>query len=182
MQSAEDIIRFIQSNDWIMSLLIAVKEIDEPDCWVAAGAIRNPIWAKLHGVEFHPDNENDVDVIYFDKSNTSRSTEQTYEKTLSVSVPTVKWEVRNQARMHIKNGDHPYKDCSHAMEHWAETATAIGARIGKNGVELLTPYGVEDLLNLTVRHTPKFMHKGDIYNKRIEDKAWHKMWPLLDII
>ena len=69
MQSAEDIIKFIQSNDWIMNLLIAVKEIDEPDCWVAAGAIRNPIWAKLHGVEFNSDNENDVDVIYFDKSN-----------------------------------------------------------------------------------------------------------------
>ena len=182
MQSAEDIIKFIQSNDWIMNLLIAVKEIDEPDCWVAAGAIRNPIWAKLHGVEFNSDNENDVDVIYFDKSNISRLTEQTYEKTVTLSIPAVKWEVRNQARMHIRNGDDPYKDCSNAMEHWAETATAIGARIGKKGVELLTPYGVEDLLKLTVRQTPKIMHKGDMYKKRIEDKGWRKMWPLLDII
>ena len=68
------------------------------------------------------------------------------------------------------------------MEHWAETTTAIGARIGKKGVELLTPYGVEDLLNLTVRQTPKFMHKGDMYKKRIEDKGWRKMWPFLDIL
>ena len=123
-----------------------------------------------------------MDVIYFDKSNISRLTEQTYEKTVTLSIPAVKWEVRNQARMHIRNGDDPYKDCSNAMEHWAETATAIGARIGKKGVELLTPYGVEDLLKLTVRQTPKFMHKGDMYKKRIEDKGWRKMWPFLDIL
>ena len=43
-------------------------------------------------------------------------------------------------------------------------------------------YGVEDLINLTVRQTPKFMHKGDMYKKRIEDKGWRKMWPLLDIL
>jgi len=165
-----------------MSLLTALKEIDEPDCWVAAGAIRNPIWAKLHGVKFCPENENDVDVIYFDKANTSRSKEQAYMEKLTVLVPTVKWEVRNQARMHIRNGDDPYRDCLNAVEHWAETPTAIGVRLGADDVELLAPYGVDDLLNLIVRQTPKFMTKRDVYGKRITEKQWHKMWPLLDII
>lgn len=165
-----------------MSLLAAVKTLDASDCWLAAGAIRNPIWAKLHGIEFTPETENDVDVIYFDRSNLSRAPEKTYEARLTAIVPTVRWEVRNQARMHMRNGNKPYKDCADALEHWAETPTAIGARIGDERVELLAPYGVDDLLNLTVRQTPKFRHKREIYERRIQDKGWRQTWPLLDII
>ena len=165
-----------------MSLLAAVKTLDASDCWLAAGAIRNPIWAKLHGIEFTPETENDVDVIYFDRSNLSRAPEKTYEARLTTLVPSVRWEVRNQARMHMRNGNKPYKDCADALEHWAETPTAIGARIGDERVELLAPYGVDDLLNLTVRQTPKFRHKREIYERRIQDKGWRQTWPLLDII
>ena len=182
IRSAQDIIKFIESDVWIMSLLAAVKTLDASDCWLAAGAIRNPIWAKLHGVEFTPETENDVDVIYFDKSDISRRSEEIYEARLKMLVPRVKWEVRNQARMHIRNGDAPYKDCFNALEHWAETPTAIGARIGNQGIELLAPYGVDDLLNLTVRQTPKFRHKREIYERRIKEKGWRQTWPLLDII
>ena len=182
MRSVEDIINFIQSDDWIMTLLTALKNINEPDCWIAAGAIRNPIWAILHGIKFFPEKENDVDVIFFDTSDLSYSKEIAYETTLKALVPTANWEVRNQARMHLRNNDKPYKDCFNALEHWAETPTAIGARLVLNQIELLAPYGVSDLLGLTVRQTPKFIHKRQIYYDRIEEKQWRSKWPLLTII
>ena len=97
-------------------------------------------------------------------------------------MPTANWEVRNQARMHLRNNDKPYKDCFNALEHWAETPTAIGARLVLNQIELLAPYGVSDLLGLTVRQTPKFIHKRQIYYDRIEEKQWRSKWPLLTII
>ena len=165
-----------------MTLLTALKNINEPDCWIAAGAIRNPIWAILHGIEFFPEKENDVDVIFFDTSDLSYSKEIAYETTLKALVPTANWEVRNQARMHLRNNDKPYKDCFNALEHWAETPTAIGARLVLNQIELLAPYGVSDLLGLTVRQTPKFIHKRQIYYDRIEEKQWRSKWPLLTII
>ena len=182
MHSSEDIIKFIQSDDWMMTLLTTLKSVDEPDCWIAAGAIRNPIWAHLHGVKFFPEKENDVDVIFYDSSDLSLSKEVAYETRLKSLVPSANWEVRNQARMHLRNGDKPYRDCFNALEHWAETPTAIGARLVSDKVELLVPYGVTDLLGLIVRQTPKFITKKQIYDDRIEEKQWRSKWPLLTII
>ena len=178
----DDIVSFIESDDWIMTLLNAISRLNEPDCWLAAGAIRNPIWAKLHAIQFDPKTENDVDVVFFDKANISRSKELLYEKRLKFDVSLARWEVRNQARMHLRNNDDPYSDCFSALQHWAETATAIGARLNSEGVEILAPYGVDDLLNLTIRQTPMFMNKREVYNKRIKDKQWQSKWPLLNII
>ena len=86
------------------------------------------------------------------------------------------------SEMCIRDRDKPYKDCFNALEHWAETPTTIGARLGPDGLELLAPYGVDDLLDLIVRQTPKFLNKRDIYEQRIEQKGWRQKWPLLDII
>lgn len=182
MRSVDDIISFIESDDWIMNLLRAVGHLNEADCWLAAGGIRNSIWAKLHGVQFDAPDENDVDVVFYDKSDCSRSKETSYENYLGSLVPMVKWEVRNQARMHLKNTDDPYRDCFNALEHWPDTPTAIGARLHLNQVEILAPFGIEDLVGLVVRQTPKFIQKRQIYEKRIEEKNWRKKWPLLTII
>ena len=164
-----------------MSLLRAHQHIQEEDSWIAAGAIRNPIWAKLHNIAYRPDLENDVDVIYFNAAHDS-AYEEGYRKQLDSLLPNVNWEVRNQARMHIRNDDAPYKDCFHALEHWAETATAIGARLVSGKIELIAPYGVEDLLGLIVRPTPKFTRKLQIYESRIDEKEWADKWPRLDIV
>jgi hypothetical protein len=40
------------------------------------------------------------------------------------------WSVKNQARMHERNADRPYRSASDAMMHSPETATAVGARLG----------------------------------------------------
>ncbi len=181
MRHRDDIIDFIRSDGWIMSLLSAHQTLGAPDSWIAAGAIRNPVWAKLHGIAHKPELENDVDVIYFDSS-PPQDQEEVYRQQLKALQPEVNWEVRNQARMHIRNHDAPYRDSYHALEHWAETATAIGVRFNGDEIELLTPYGVDDLLGMIVRPTPKFTHKRQIYEKRISDKAWQKKWPRLTIL
>jgi len=182
MNSVEDIMSFIESDAWLMKLCRAIQGLEELECWIAAGAIRNPIWAKLHGFEFNPRTENDVDVIYFDKSNLSHKIELEYEATLRRMFPEARWEVRNQAGMHLKNNDSPYESCANALEYWPETATSIAARLKFGKVELLAPCGVEDLLNLVVRQTPNFKNKRQIYEERVSAKGWRETWPLLTII
>jgi hypothetical protein len=65
------------------------------------------------------------------------------------------------------------------MRHWPETCTAIAVRSAGFRVELLAPFGVDDLLRMIVRPTPAFANKLDIYRTRLARKAWSKSWPLL---
>jgi hypothetical protein len=89
--------------------------------------------------------------------------------------------VKNQARMHLRNGDAPYRNTLDAVAHWAETATAVAARSIGGTVEVMAPYGVDDLLNLIVRPPPAFEHKIDIYRERVTAKDWPARWPKLTI-
>ena len=74
--------------------------------------------------------------------------------------------MKNQARMHLKNGDPPYTGTIDAMRNCPETATAIAARSNGALVELAAPYGVDDLLNMIVRPTPPFLKKMKQYQNR----------------
>ena len=93
----------------------------------------------------------------------------------------VPWSVKNQARMHLRNGDRPYRDCADALCHWAETCTAVALRLVGERLELLAPLGVDDLLALKVRPTAHFAGKPEVYRRRLREKNWTARWPLLDI-
>jgi hypothetical protein len=90
--------------------------------------------------------------------------------------------VKNQARMHLRNGDAPYRNTLDAVAHWAETATAVAARSIGGTVEVMAPYGVDDLLNLIVRPAPVFGHKMDVYCERVMAKGWPALWPKLTML
>ena len=47
-----------------MRLLQAVRALQLPDCFIAAGFVRNMVWDALHDYPLTP--LNDVDVIYYD--------------------------------------------------------------------------------------------------------------------
>ncbi|MRE47150.1 hypothetical protein GII66_24395, partial [Escherichia coli] len=47
------------------------------------------------------------------------------EDRLRQQLPSLDWSVKNQARMHQRNGDYPYTSTRNALLHWPETATAI---------------------------------------------------------
>lgn len=51
-------------------------------------------------------------------------------------------------------------------------------------VELVAPYGVDDLVNLIVRPTPFFIsgNKQKIYDDRVATKDWCEKWQRLRII
>jgi hypothetical protein len=89
--------------------------------------------------------------------------------------------VKNQARMHIRNGDAPYTSAVEAMRYWPETATAVAARRqGPDGCEIAVAFGLEDLLNLILRPTPRFTGaKLSIYEERLQSTGWTTFWPRL---
>lgn len=161
-------------------LLDVVSHLDLPDCWIAAGFIRNAVWDALHGRA--PQTPlGDVDVIWFDPDHCEESRDRDIEEKLRVVVPAIDWSVKNQARMHARNQDRPYQSSTDAMRYWPETATAVAARLSrKDQLEIASPLGLDDLFNLVLRPTRRFVaEKLPIFEQRVQSKAWLESWPLL---
>lgn len=161
-------------------LLGVVAGLELPDCWIGAGFVRNAVWHHLHGRTKMP-LEGDVDVIWYNPNCIDAAEDRRFEAQLALSEPSFVWSVKNQARMHTRNGDAPYSSSSDAMTHWPETATAVAARRkGATGCEIAAPLGLDDLFDLVLRPTPRFRRdKRAIYEQRVLGKSWTTAWPLL---
>ncbi len=177
-----DIERLLEAHAASHALLLHVESIQLPDAWIGAGFIRNSVWDVLHGRTIDVARLADVDVLFFDPDDTGKEREAEIERRLRILAPGIPWSVKNQARMHLRNGDAPYRNTFEAVAHWAETATAIAARTVEGRVEVMAPYGVDDLLNLIVRPTPFLGHKMDIYCERVMAKDWLARWPKLTMM
>jgi len=169
-------------------LLGLVRDLRRPDCWIGAGFVRNVVWAHLHGPVAGQAararacaGDVDVDVVWFDPKRTDRAEDEQLQAALRSREPSVAWSVKNQARMHRRNGDAPYRSTADAMRHWPETATAVAARRTEDDrCEIVAPYGLGDLLGLVLRPTPSFAHgKRPLYERRVRDKGLRDRWPLL---
>lgn len=165
-----------------MRVLHIVRELALPDCWVAAGFVRNCVWDALHERSRSP-LPADIDVIWYDQNEDSPAHDTALEMALRRRDDSLAWSVKNQARMHVRNADHPYRSATDAMRYWPETATAVGIRLDPHGViEVAAPFGLDDLFNLMVRPTERFIaEKHPVYVERVRSKNWQATWPKLRI-
>nr|WP_256476149.1 nucleotidyltransferase family protein [Siccirubricoccus soli] len=149
--------------------------------WIGAGFLRNAVWDALHGRAAPHDG--DVDVAWHAPAHASPAADAAAEAALRAMEPSLAWSVRNQARMHVRNGDAPYGSVEDALRHWPETATAVAARRHGEACEILAPHGLEDLFSLVLRPTPGFTTgpKHAIFRRRMAEKAWLTRWPRLTL-
>ena len=163
-------------------MLAAVEALDLPDCWVGAGFVRAAVWDHLHGSAASAQ-DSDVDVVWFDPARASPDVDRALEAVLAASHATVSWSVKNQARMHVRNGDPPYASTEDAVRHWPETATAVAVRRTADRLDVLAPFGLADLFAMLIRPTPAF--SGDRlprFHRRVHDKRWQERWPLARVV
>jgi uncharacterized protein len=178
----EDILaEWIRSDSERWSLLGHVRNLDLPDCWVAAGFVREIVWALLHRQA--PLMTADVDVIWFERQRCSEELDRSLETRLKAVAPVANWSVKNQARMHVRNGDRAYTSSKDAMMHWPETATAVGIRRTEDDrCEICAPFGLDDLFALNLRPAGAFRDtKRGEFDLRVEQKRWLDRFPLLSI-
>ena len=182
MYKCEDqLMEIVKNDNTIMSILEAVEKLNLQDAWVSAGLIRNKVWDDLHKINTPV---NDIDVIYYDSTDTSWEKEKSLEQQLEALLPNQPWSVKNQARMHLKNGLAPYCSSYDGVAHFTEIPTAIAIRLQSNELEVMAPYGLEDLFNKIVRPTPHFQKGSEfhsIYSRRMKEKEWDKTWKDLSI-
>jgi uncharacterized protein len=113
--------RLIAVDETRLRLLDQVAALDLPDCWVGAGFVRSAVWDHLHGRAAEL-TWGDTDVVWFDKDRaTPLSADAEIEAGLRRAEPSANWSVKNQARMHTRNGDAPYLSAEDALSRWPET-------------------------------------------------------------
>ncbi|GKU81923.1 nucleotidyltransferase family protein [Niallia sp. NCCP-28] len=185
IKTKEDIIDIIKEDEWMMSVLAAVKTLDLPDCWVCAGFVRSKIWDVLHNFTDRTP-LSDIDVIYFDENNLNKKREKDLEAQLNQVYPNLPWSVKNEARMHIVSKMPPYLSSVDAISKFPETATALGVQLDAcDNVVLAAPCGIKDVITLTVKPTSYFMEdktRASIYQKRMETKKWKEIWEGVQIV
>ena len=182
MRDAADIADFIAHNPRMMRCLAVLAAHGPAGAWIGAGFVRNAVWDHLSGKDTEALPPADLDVVFHDVAIATAEHDARIEAALSIAAPDLPWSVRNQARMHERNGHRPYRDVADALAHWAETATAIAARLGPQGVEILAPFGVDDVLDMIVRPVPAYRSKPEVLRARLEAKGWLMRWPRLRLI
>ena len=182
MKEAEDhILNIIAGDPWRMAALSAVRDLDLPDWAVGAGFVRAAVWDAHYGYPV-PTPLGDIDVVYFAPRDPSRIRERRLEQVLASSCPGLPWSVRNQARMHRRNGDRPYRDTTDAIAHWLETPTCVAVRLmADDSLRLIAPHGLGDLIRHRSRPTPTGRRKMADFMGRVRTKDWRAKWPGLVI-
>jgi hypothetical protein len=172
----------ITSDRQRMRVLRIVRQLELPDCWVAAGFVRSCVWDYMHQRWPSP-LPRDIDVIWYDPTQVMQGRDAILQSALCARDRTLGWSVKNQARMHERNADQPYLSALDAMRYWPETATAVGVRLNDQGdIEVAAPFGLDDLFALIVRPTERFAaEKHLVYADRIHSKNWQAIWPGLRI-
>lgn len=178
MHYRAQLIALLEADAPRLTAMAAVRDLELPDCWIGAGFVRDAVWDHLHAVAARKPDA-DVDVIWFDSQCSDAARDCTLEAALAARMPELVWSVKNQARMHRRNGDAPYSSVANAMTHWPETATAVAVRIDwSGGIEVNAPLGLEDLFCLRLAPTPHFRgHKRPIFDRRVAQKRWFARYP-----
>lgn len=176
---------FIQVHAELMRILHVLRDV-EPQAFIAAGVIRNSIWAHLHEQAYLL-HQTEIDVVYFDVQDDGTG-EQKIREQLEARFPQMVWDVVNQARVHhwyrLEHGGciAPYCSLTEALAAWPETATAVAVQLDAHGqCQIVAPFGLQDLFELNLRWNPAMVSYA-VFQQRFESKAFLSTWPKLKMI
>lgn len=198
----EQLTQWLKQDKTRMQALFVCKNIFAQhgisDWCIAAGFIRNMVWDNLH--QLPSSKLNDIDVIYWSDKDTTPAADQQLERQLSLQLK-LPFSVKNQARMHIRNGHQPYTSCVNAMKYWPELQTAIAVKMHNPAecvddnasialshqalthdptIVWLAPFGIECLFDFSITKNPLTLL--DIFEQRLHSKGWLERYPKLSIV
>lgn len=177
----------LRSTPWFMEALLAARRVAAPDWLIGAGAIRNAVWDHLHGFS-EPTPLADIDLVFFDSTDTSVDREHRVEEALRSYLRGVPWEARNQAAVHLwfpqKFGYEvePFGSTAEAIASWPETATSVAVRLNEDdALTVVAPCGLGDLLGMVHRRNPARVTVEE-YERRLATKRIAELWPQVTIV
>jgi hypothetical protein len=101
-----NLIEIVSASPRCMQAFELARYLGLPDWAIGAGLIRTTVWDHLSGYAT-PTSVDDIDLLYFDPASLDPAHDLFLEDRLNSANPGIPWNVRNQARMHLRNGDAP---------------------------------------------------------------------------
>jgi hypothetical protein len=185
---ADELAELLLGCAWLRDVLDAVDELVLPDAWVGAGAVRDLVWDERFGAGFDPAAIKDVDVAFFDAADLTLARETAAEHTLARAMPSLDWDVKNQARVHLWYEERfgmpaePLTSAIDGVSTWPETATAVAVRRRRGGVlEIAAPFGLDDLLDGVWRRNSRRVTDAE-YRARLARKQPAIRWPGVRVV
>ncbi|MGE8494128.1 MULTISPECIES: nucleotidyltransferase family protein [Comamonas] len=180
------LVALVRSSSELMAALGAVRALGLSSWCIGAGAVRSLVWDSLHGYK-RPSDLADVDVVYFDDSASAKGQDAELELRLASIIPSVRWEVTNQATVHHWFAEQlgikvpAIRSLEEGISTWPEFATCVGVNLDEeDAIGIVAPHGLYDLFGLVVRHNPLRVSVAT-YQQRIQSKRFGERWPLLSI-
>lgn len=175
------------TTPWMHRLLHSVRAVAPPQWVVGGGAIRNLVWDHLEGLAA-PTPLRDVDVAYFDARDLAPEAEARYRSALEATAPEFRWQVKNQARVHLWYQDvfhdviSPITSIEDAVARFPETCTAVALRLEPDDrLSVLAPCGLDDLFGQVLRRNDRQI-SYELFLKRLADKQVQRTWPRVTVV
>lgn len=174
------LVRLLWEDTVAMACLKAAREVMArfgiEEYLLAAGFVRQRVWDSLHGIESRQ--LADVDLIYWGTG--ERALEVQLTEALCERLTGTPWEVKDQRRMHLRNGDAPYQNLVDAMAAWPEQETAVGIRLTcEDRLHIESAWGLESLFALKLTPSPR--RPVEVFLQRLQSKGWLARYPKLQL-
>jgi uncharacterized protein len=177
------LVAMIRDEPVLMEVLGGIADL--PEGMLVAGALYNLAWNRLTGRPGLAEVA-DIDVFYFDPADLSYEAEDVVIRRLDarfghLPVPV---QVRNQARVHLwfeQKFGAPFTPLSSAAEmlgRYASKAHAVGARMVNGELDLIAPFGLDDIFSFRVAPNYALENRATHEKKAARLKA---VWPQLTV-
>jgi len=168
----------IASDQERMTCLRLVAELNLPQAAIAAGFVRNAIWDARFGAHSCL---SDIDVVYFEPNDLDPQKDEALERRLDEK-RRLPWQVRNQARMHLRNEVRPYTSMVDAVSRFPEMATCLSVSLDPQGcLSMPNTEGLTDAWLGVLRPNPLVPDAAKIVVHRVLAKRWAVTWPGLEL-
>jgi hypothetical protein len=183
-EQREAVAAMIGAEPVLMEVLAGIADL--PEGLLVAGALYNLVWNRLTG---RPGlaHVSDIDVFYFDPSDLSYEAEDVVIRRLAARFAHLPLpvQVRNQARAHLwfeaKFGSPfaPLGSAAEMLERYASKTHAVAARLRDGRVEVLAPFGLDDVFSFRI-----------VPNHVLDNRATHEakgaraknVWPEITVV
>jgi uncharacterized protein len=161
-------LRSIVTGTILLGVIKVMRELHQPDMWLAGGAVRNSVWLELFGADCRL-RIKDFDIAFFDKDS-GREREAEMKAYMLSHLPGWEFDVKNQASFAVwRKGRFPFESTADGISNWLLTTAAVGVALSENDeIDILAPYGLADLFNGVVRPTPRQVDNPDAEAKKLE--------------
>jgi uncharacterized protein len=174
--------QIIRSDPDLMALLECLRDAALPQWRIVSGCLYQTVWNVLTDRQ-RGTGIQDIDIIYFDDTDLSWEAEDAAIKRVTAHGPL---QIRNQARVHLWYEQHfgvpyaPLRSADESLLRYPITVQAVGVRLEDDGrIDLIAPFGVEDLFGMVMRPSPTYPHPATFAAKAARARA---IWPEVTVV